>query len=135
MGVLVVSIFVVPLCNNQKRNIFNSRIKSDSKETPANTIQQKSQNLFVFPRKIRKLVTVITNLDVVTEPMFRSHQMMSEESKLLTTTEYTLKCQVKVKRSNNIIEEENVDSTVSGYKFTWRDTRLTDNSVYKNIHS
>lgn len=39
-------------------------------------------------------------------------------------------------RSDNIIEEENFGTTISGYKYTGRERRLDSNShlAFKNIH-
>lgn len=38
-------------------------------------------------------------------------------------------------RSVNIIEEENLGTTISGYKFTGRQTELSHDVGFRNIHS
>ncbi|XP_026736262.1 uncharacterized protein LOC113499880 [Trichoplusia ni] len=42
----------------------------------------------------------------------------------------------RLKRSDNVIEEENLGTTMSWYKVTWRYSRLDDNdSKFRNINS
>ncbi|XP_049878537.1 uncharacterized protein LOC126375579 [Pectinophora gossypiella] len=41
----------------------------------------------------------------------------------------------RLKRSTNVIEEENLGTTISGFKFTGRPTHLHHNLAFKNINS
>ncbi|XP_047539013.1 uncharacterized protein LOC125072430 [Vanessa atalanta] len=41
----------------------------------------------------------------------------------------------RLKRSANIIEEERMATTSSGFRFTGRDTSIHSNFIYKNIHN
>ncbi|KAJ8728620.1 hypothetical protein PYW07_006316 [Mythimna separata] len=60
----------------------------------------------------------------------------SEESEEFVTTEYYEEPEiVRRKRGSNVIEEENLASTVAGYKYTWHDRRLNNDVAFKNIHS
>nr|XP_021190962.2 uncharacterized protein LOC110376717 [Helicoverpa armigera] len=59
---------------------------------------------------------------------------ISSEEDFITTEMYEPEL-FRRKRGSNIIEEENLASTVAGYKYTWKDTRLNNESVFKNIHS
>uniref|UniRef100_A0A2A4JKN6 Uncharacterized protein n=1 Tax=Heliothis virescens TaxID=7102 RepID=A0A2A4JKN6_HELVI len=60
---------------------------------------------------------------------------ISSEEDYITTEMYAPPELFRRKRGSNIIEEENLASTVTGYKYTWKDTRLDNESVFKNIHS
>ncbi|KAJ8720979.1 hypothetical protein PYW08_006444 [Mythimna loreyi] len=61
---------------------------------------------------------------------------VTEESEEYETTEYYEEPEtVRRKRGSNVIEEENLASTVAGYKYTWHDTRLNNDVAFRNIHS
>ncbi|KAF9410119.1 hypothetical protein HW555_010695, partial [Spodoptera exigua] len=105
------------------------------KSEPEATIENKSKEVLLDVAEINKSTIENEANDETNKAIEEENVSNGEPEDFVTTDIYEEPVIYRKKRGINIIEEENLASTVAGFKYTVRDRRLNNHLAYNNINS